>query len=120
MNPVPYPIIDAEFERRLFDADLIAHLRYERTEAANEVFSFQPYDSESYRKFKESYREECRAKPWDALSFAEQISIQLAFVAPMPRFNATAEEREAENVRYERYVRRITAEAEVIALWNSL
>lgn len=115
-----YPIIDAEFERRLFDADLVAHLRYERTEIANEVFNFQPYESESYRKFKESYREECRAKPWDALSFREQAIIQIAFVSPMPRFNLSDEEREAEERSATRYTNAIIAEAEIVALWNSL
>lgn len=115
-----YPIIDAEFERRLFDADLVAHLRYERNETANEVFDFKSWDSESYRKFKESYREECRAKPWDSLSFREQAIIQIAFVSPMPRFNLSDEEREAEEARETRYANRIIAEAEIVALWNSL
>jgi hypothetical protein len=60
---------------------------------------------------------------YDSLTFAGKVSSQLAFVdatPPMWYSKASDEEVESENARYSRYVRRITAEAEIVALWNSL
>lgn len=115
-----FPIIDGEFETRLFDEDLVSEVRYDRERTANEVFNFHPWDSESYRKFKESYRAECRAQPYDSLSLKDQIALQLAFVSAMPRFNATDEEMQDENERYARFSREILAEAESVIFWNNL
>lgn len=145
-----FPIIDAEFGRRLFDADLVDHIRYENDNQLKEVvkelietrrqlaevsapgFRFpNPAVDISARigwlnleiARLEAKRADMHANPrkkWAAFTFREKVEFQLGYVAPMPNFRASREEIADDNARYSRYVDRVTAEAEIIELWNSL
>lgn len=146
---VPYPVIDAENGVRLFDADLESAIRSSRYDERAILKEMAKFYSELYEISAPGFRfpnpqasvagsiafvkrrinelgedlDRERANPtplYDSLSFADKIREQLGFVAAMPDFSATREEMETEAQYYSRYVRRVTAEAEIIALWNSL
>lgn len=151
MNPVPFPIIDAEFGRRLFDSDLVWAVResgdwlaYLRSQLANyeedlktisvpgfrfpnpavRVARIIEHDKAEIARLKAEIEREIanpnRLPSYDELSFAGKVYAQLSFVAPMPSFHESHEESAETAARFDRYARKVTAEAEIIALWNSL
>jgi hypothetical protein len=125
-----FPIIDAEFGRRLFDADLIDAIdaniydlkampaRIEKD--IEENAAYPGYVADLKVRLERYRRWAADAVPFAEMSFREKVEAQLGFVEAMPDFSATPEEMADDNARYIRYVNRVTAEAEIIDLWIRL